>query len=80
MAAFLNAKADRRAGDNRTSPATLTVALLLGVQTIGVFSLLGMFRSLSTENTRMVQEHIQLKNGMYAVANRCYEITKAAAR
>jgi hypothetical protein len=69
---------ERRVGDNRTSPATLAVALLLGIQTIAVFSLVGIFRNLSAENNRMMQEHAQLKNGMYAVANRCYEITKAA--
>lgn len=67
----------RRAGDHHISPAALAVALLLGIQTVSVFTLLGMFQGLSDENSRIVKEHAHLKDGMYQVANRCYEITKA---
>lgn len=67
----------RRIGDHQISPATLAVALLLGIQTVSVFTLLGMFQGLSAENHRIVKEHSALKDGMYQVANRCYEITKA---
>ena len=61
-------------------PATLAVALLIGVQTVAVFTLLGMFQGLSAENQRIVKEHIHLKDGIYQVANRCYEINKALAK
>ena len=67
----------RRIGDHHSpGPATLAVALLLGIQTVSVFTLLGMFQGLSAENHRIVKEHSHLKDGMYQVANRCYEITK----
>jgi hypothetical protein len=70
----------RRFGDHHISPATLAVALLLGIQMVTVFTLLGMFQGLSAENQRIVKEHNHLKDGMYQVANRCYEITKALAK
>lgn len=71
----------RRIGDHHgPGPATLAVALLLGIQTVAVFTLAGMFQGLTAENQRIVQEHSQLKDGMYQVANRCYEITKAMSK
>lgn len=71
----------RRIGDHHSpGPATLAVALLLGIQTVSVFTLLGMFQGLSAENHRIVKEHSALKDGMYQVANRCYEITKALSK
>jgi hypothetical protein len=39
-----------------------------------------MFQGLSAENARIVKEHSHLKDGMYQVANRCYEITKLMAK
>lgn len=66
----------RRSTDSQLSPAAVTVALLLGVQTVAVFTLVGMFQGLWAENARIIKEHNHLKDGMYQVANRCYEITK----
>jgi hypothetical protein len=62
---------DRRVGDHAINPATLAVALLLGIQTVSVFTLLGMFQGLSYENTGIVKEHAHLKEGMHQVADRC---------
>ena len=71
----------RRIGDHHSpGPATLAVALLLGIQTVAVFTLAGMFQGLSTENHRIVKEHSALKDGLYQVANRCYEITNALSK
>ena len=64
----------RRIGDHQISPATLAVALLLGIQTVSVFTLLGMFQGLSHENTSIIKEHAHLKDGMYQVADRCSQL------
>lgn len=66
-----NPEHNRRIGDSAINPATLAVALLLGIQIVSVFILLGMFQGLSAENNRIIKEHRHLKDGMYQVTDRC---------
>jgi hypothetical protein len=69
----------RRALDHHpASPLTMAVGLIIGVQSIAVFTLIGMFQGLSVENTRIVKEHGDLKHGMYQVAEKCSEFAVRA--
>lgn len=69
----------RRAMDHHpASPLTMAVGLVIGVQSIAVFTLIGMFQGLSVENTRIVKEHGDLKHGMYQVAEKCAEFASKA--